>query len=102
MDLMKTTGKKANGEASLPAVPRRLVRFRYVNPLAKSVYLAGTFNQWRPDLTEMFRVGENYWIQELMLSPGPYQYRFVVDGQWVSDPTSVETGENLRPKRKAS
>lgn len=29
-----------------------------------------------------------------MLAPGAYEYRFVVDGEWVTDPRSKETVAN--------
>jgi hypothetical protein len=34
------------------------------------------------------------WKASVSLSPGRYEYRFVVDGQWVSDPKARESATN--------
>ena len=49
---------------------------------AKSVFLAGTFNDWDPLATPMQQTGEGDWTLELPLAPGLYEYKFVVDGEW--------------------
>jgi 1,4-alpha-glucan branching enzyme len=53
---------------------------------AQGVAVAGTFNEWQPDATPMTRVGDGGWETSLPLSPGRYEYKFVVDGQWVCEP----------------
>jgi 1,4-alpha-glucan branching enzyme len=63
----------------------RIVRFEYINPSARSVYLAGSFNDWHPAVTEMLKIGEDKWAKDLALRPGAYEYRLVVDGQWTTD-----------------
>jgi hypothetical protein len=49
----------------------------------KEVKVAGSFNNWQPE--PMARVG-NKWSILLELEPGEYQYKFIVDGQWLCDP----------------
>lgn len=61
---------------------------------ANEVCIAGSFNDWHPSVTPMIRVGEGKWAKELALSPGRYEYRFVVDGQWLDDPAAKETVPN--------
>jgi hypothetical protein len=34
------------------------------------------------------------WIAEVDLKPGAYEYRFVVDGQWIEDPAAREQRTN--------
>lgn len=68
-----------------PSVLRR-VSFAY-EPGAKTherVFLAGTFNGWRSDATEMRWTGE-LWKATVPLAPGEYQYKFVADGAWITD-----------------
>lgn len=72
----------------------QLVRITYVNSWAGSVCIAGTFNDWRPDATPMFCVGEGWWIKELALPTGRYEYRLVVDGKWICDPAAREETPN--------
>lgn len=60
---------------------------------ADRVQLVGDFNGWTVDGSDMHRDGR-FWRKVLNLEPGRYLYRFVVDGNWQSDPmnTSVEPG----------
>ncbi|MEW6558111.1 MAG: alpha-amylase family glycosyl hydrolase [Elusimicrobiota bacterium] len=62
------------------------------------VFIAGEFNGWNPKATRMQKEEreerrekrEEYFVK-LELSPGKYQYKFVVDGNWLSDPENPET-----------
>lgn len=51
----------------------------------QSVCIAGTFNDWRPEVTPMIRMSDGWWVKELSLPPGSYEYRLTVDGQWLPD-----------------
>lgn len=51
-------------------------------PEAQSVFLAGTFNDWNPDAHPMKRDDEGTWQTSLELSPGRYEFKFIVDGEW--------------------
>ncbi|MGA1845265.1 MAG: hypothetical protein ACMUIS_11945 [bacterium] len=67
-------------------------RFVFYRSMAKSVHLAGNFNDWEID--EQFRLvntgGGPVWSITLMLKPGQYEYMFVVDqSEWVTDPGAV-------------
>ena len=55
----------------------------------------GDFNNWRPELTTMQKVGQSgVWQTKLTLPNGKYRYRFVVDGQWQQDPYNEQTEMN--------
>jgi chromosome partitioning protein len=61
-------------------------RFTYYGPEATSVKIGGTFNNWNPsDEFLMEREEDGTWSKNISLKPGTYQYRFVVDGEWVED-----------------
>ena len=49
------------------------------------VQLAGDFNDWSLVGSEMEAVGP-VWEKTLKLAPGRYRYRYVIDGEWHSDP----------------
>ncbi len=67
------------------------VRFEYYNPQAKSVYLAGDFNNWSTTSHPMRKEEDGtFWIV-LKLAPGKYEYKFIVDGQWTADPDNPIT-----------
>lgn len=77
-----------------PAAPEQgalrevVVRFR--DAAAAEVRIAGDFNGWIPDRGVASQVedegGRRVWTKVLKLSPGTYQYRYVVDGEWRPDP----------------
>jgi len=77
--------------ATAPAVTPDGVMFTIEAPAAAHVQLAGDFNNWSPDGSEMEAVGL-VWKKILKLPPGRYRYRYVIDGQWLTDPhnTAVE------------
>ena len=52
---------------------------------AKVVYLAGSFNGWKPDIP--MKLENGVWRVSLKLDEGEYQYKFVVNGRdWKTDP----------------
>ena len=61
---------------------------------AQEVCIAGSFNDWHPSVTPMVLLDDGKWAKELALAPGHYEYRFVVDGQWVDDPAATELVPN--------
>lgn len=60
------------------------------SPGASAVFIAGSFNDWSPDATPLARGANGSWGIELALPPGRYEYRFVIDGEWVDDPNATE------------
>jgi len=69
-------------------------RFEFESATAKSVCLAGSFNDWNPGATEMIRDGSGRWVKEMTLVPGIHEYLFVVDGEWLEDPRAAECVPN--------
>ncbi len=69
-----------------PAQPKvKPVRVAYAAPDAQHVALAGDFNNWDPQAQPMQRGPDGTWSVSLLLRPGTYQYKFVVDGEWRED-----------------
>ncbi len=85
---MKT--KKTNQVTRTPSP----ARFEFEHTTAQSVCLAGSFNDWNPEATEMIPDRPGHWVKELFLPPGTYEYLFVVDGEWVEDPRAAESVPN--------
>jgi len=77
--------------ADLQLVP---VRFEFTHPTARTVSVAGTFNEWHPTTKSMHPSGNGHWLKETALAPGAYEYCLVVDGEWMSDPLAQETVPN--------
>jgi len=72
----------------------RAVRLELFQPDATDVCVAGSFNNWQPEATPMVPLGDGKWAKELTLPTGRYEYRFVVDGVWKSDPSAAENEPN--------
>ena len=54
---------------------------------AKKMMLAGNFNHWNPNELYMKRTA-NGWILPLILAAGNYNYKFIADGNWMTDPVN--------------
>ena len=64
------------------------VRITYQDLEANKVCIAGNFNHWSPQANCLVKEGKD-WSVELWLTPGRYQYLFVVDdGVWKPDPNA--------------
>lgn len=71
----------------------KIIDFRLNMPEARSVAVVGSFNNWDPKRNPMQQDGGG-WKANLPLAPGRYEYRFVADGQWLSDPNAKESVGN--------
>jgi 1,4-alpha-glucan branching enzyme len=60
---------------------------------ARQVVLAGSFNRWRDD--ELFmRKTPTGWELPYTLGGGNYEYKFKVDGNWLTDPANPPTSNH--------
>jgi chromosome partitioning protein len=76
-----------------PAVTSEGVMFTIEAPDAERVQLAGDFNNWTLDGSEMEANG-GVWTKVVQLPPGRYRYRYVVDGRWQNDPLNSAVEPN--------
>ena len=54
---------------------------------AHEVHLVGDFNEWTVSNDSLlWQKEEGVWQKRIFLGPGHHRYKFVVDGQWVTDP----------------
>lgn len=56
-------------------------------PNAKTVILAGSFNDWNERKLIMIRQADG-WSITVQLLGGKHTYKFIVDGQWITDPVN--------------
>jgi len=70
-----------------------LTRLQFNCPDAQSVLVAGSFNDWKLTMP-MVSSANGQWSKDLSLSPGRYEYRFVVNGDWVDDPAAESVVPN--------
>lgn len=59
---------------------------------AKSVALAGSFNQWSPSAHPLRRQGSSsVWARVVPLAPGEHQFMYVIDAtRWMSPPLAED------------
>jgi len=69
---------------------KKRVTFKFSDAVARQVFLAGSFNAWDPSARPLKKDAKGVWKTTMMLSQGVYQYRFIVDGNWMEDPVSHE------------
>jgi 1,4-alpha-glucan branching enzyme len=63
------------------------ITFRFRHAYARTVALAGDFNDWSTTAHPMRQLEKGRWTVEAELPPGRHEYRFVVDGnEWWNDP----------------
>lgn len=67
---------------------KKQAKFRLKAPEAKEVTLCGSFNNWETHACPLRQDKKGIWKTHLLLTPGVYEYRFLVDGQWQNDPDS--------------
>ena len=73
---------------------RQRVVLRFYDFAGRDVKLAGNFNDWRPDQGVVTHTENGVVEKIVMLLPGVYQYRLIVDGVWQEDPSNPEQVSN--------
>jgi 1,4-alpha-glucan branching enzyme len=78
----KATVKKAAKPAKAAAPKKVAVEFVADCPLATTVSVAGSFNDWAVD-KDMLKKNKKtgLWAVKISLVPGDYEYKFVCDGK---------------------
>lgn len=70
------------------------VRFRLKgHEDAKEVIVSGSFNKWNEHAFKMYKM-DGGWEIILQLRPNDYQYRYIVDGLWMEDPSNPDKVPN--------
>jgi hypothetical protein len=94
MDYVKTTQQKIDEFYGVKKVGGEVV-FAAKFDNAKTVQIAGDFNNWMPSSTPMKAASKpGDWNTRLALRPGRYRYRLVVDGRWTTDPANTYVESN--------
>lgn len=88
-------------QVSNTGAPVIYVQFAFADRTAKSISVAGDFNDWDAAATQLRDTdGDGVWTGLIALRPGRHKYMFVVDGErWVTDPEAesyVDDGFGMR------
>ena len=78
----------------IPSSNGKKINFELNAPKVANVVLTGDFNAWCQDGVKMKKDKNGVWKIELELNPGRYEYKFIVDGKWWTDPANKKTAIN--------
>lgn len=93
IDQVQVAQQAAGGQNVIPVAngatePLVVQQFTLYRSNIKSVALVGEFNNWDEVATPMTEVSPGVWTVSLRLTPGVYEYQFIVDGKArETDPT---------------
>jgi 1,4-alpha-glucan branching enzyme len=68
--------------------------FTYSGADATAVAVVGDFNQWNTTANPMAKDAAGSWTVMIPLKSGKYQYKFLVDGNWIEDPANPEKADD--------
>ena len=84
-------GTPKEGTAKPAKLRRKRVNFYFESEPGSQVYLVGSFSNWDPSAHPLsHQKGIGAYAVTVLLTPGRYEYKFIVDGQWVNDPHCAE------------
>ena len=76
---------------SAPVATSAGVRFMLERPDARSVALAGSFNQWSATSHLLSRDARGVWTLMVVLPPGEHLFMYVVNGsEWITPPLAED------------
>lgn len=78
-----------NTESSEKTGKKRRVKFQVQTDSGSKVFVAGSFNNWDPTKNIM-KEKNGVFSTSIMLEPGRYEYKFVINDVWCIDPSTSE------------
>lgn len=97
-ELLKLKSKKLTAEKRVSgkeAGEQEEVLFSFYAPDAKKVCVVADFNNWKVGRTPLRHDdASGVWQKLVPLKKGKYEYKFLVDGRWVTDPGNPQTARN--------
>ena len=77
------------------AVKKKKITFEVLAEPKSKVFIAGSFNNWSDTKKELVdKKGDGYYTGALILAPGEYEYKFVINGEWQIDPENPNFNQN--------
>lgn len=89
-----TTASKSKASTKPRKKAAPSIEFMLFAPEAQEVHLVGDFNEWSGAEYRMRRFKDGTWKKKVKLKPGRYEYRFMVDGNWWTDPKNPQRQQN--------
>ncbi len=70
------------------------IEFKISAPSANWVGVAGDFNSWNPASLIAKKDRKGTWKATASMLCGTYEYKFVIDGNWIADPRCSRRSTN--------
>ena len=81
--------------AKKTTIRRKRVKFEVLAEPNSKVFLAGSFNAWSDTAKELKeKDGDGCYSGTLLLEPGEYEYKFVINGKWLIDSENPNFNQN--------
>ncbi|HTY13130.1 MAG TPA: isoamylase early set domain-containing protein [Candidatus Omnitrophota bacterium] len=72
------------------------VKFTFkANKEYHTVYVAGDFTEWQDHPIMMKKGRGNSWSALTPMAQGEHEYKFIVDGEWMLDPSANRRSNNI-------
>lgn len=93
MKQLIATNRKNDNLPARSAQPAT-IQISLAAPGAHEVFVAGDFNGWNSRSSPLRKDAQGIWRVQIPVSPGPHEYRLIVDGQWQNDPHAAASVAN--------
>lgn len=91
----KATSGAASKKAATSATTKKKVTFSVAAEPGSRVFVSGDFNNWDPAGRAMVdKNGDGNYTATIVLAPGVYEYKFIVNDTWSVDPNCTEWVQN--------
>ena len=78
-----------------PADKEKTTQFEFSAKAGSKVFVAGTFNNWNPTANPLKdNPDSGHFKTALRIPAGTHEYKFVVNGVWITDPNCAESAPN--------
>ncbi len=77
-----------------PVISKDGVRFTYKDKFAKTVSVAGSFNDWEKEQFYLKKNKHGVWSTYIQIPQGKYYYKYSVDDIWKYDPKNIEKADD--------
>jgi len=85
---LKEERQKGRGTVSVFFMPNKVFTLEGRNS-ARNVVLTGSFINWNRKGIPMMKSGDK-WVLEAYLGTGTWAYKFIVDNEWITDPSNTD------------
>jgi len=72
---------------AVKAAKKKRVKFTIDANKGDEVYVAGTFNNWDTKKNKL-KFKDGAYSSSLLVEQGTHEYKFIVNGEWITDPSS--------------